>query len=148
MSAKVQVTVWNEFRHEKDHAAVRKVYPLGMHKVIAEGLEFAGGFTVRTATLDEAEHGLTAEVLAATDVLVWWAHMAHQEVSDAVVKRVQERVLSGMGLIVLHSGHFSKIFRALMGYELQPPVARSGRAGEAVEPGTRASHQRRSGALY
>lgn len=115
MQGKIRVTVWNEFRHEKEHEAVKKVYPQGMHTVIAKGLRDSGGFDILTATLDEAEHGLTEKVLEATDVLIWWAHLAHAEVSDAVVKRVQQRVLAGMGLIVLHSGHFSKIFRALMG---------------------------------
>ncbi|GAF19454.1 hypothetical protein JCM19046_4106 [Bacillus sp. JCM 19046] len=70
---------------------------------------------VKTATLDEPEHGLTNDVLEQTDVLIWWGHVAHDEVSDEVVARVHKRVLEGMGLIVLHSGHFSKIFKTLMG---------------------------------
>ena len=110
----VRVTVWNEYRHEKTHEAVRKVYPDGMHQVIAGFLREAG-FEVRTATLDEPEHGLTEEVLANTDVLTWWGHMAHAEVKDEIVDRVQQRVLEGMGLIVMHSAHFSKIFKRLMG---------------------------------
>jgi trehalose utilization protein len=108
------VTVWNEYRHEKSDKQVAKVYPQGIHAAIAAALGKAG-FTVRTATLDEPEHGLGKEVLAETDVLTWWGHQAHEEVSDEIVERVQERVLEGMGLIVLHSGHFSKIFRRLMG---------------------------------
>ncbi len=115
MSKTIRVTVWNEFRHEKTNEAVKKIYPKGMHTVIAKGLEAAGGFTVRTATLDEPEHGLPEAVLQDTDVLMWWGHMAHGEVQDEIVKRVQKRVLEGMGLIVLHSGHFSKIFKTLMG---------------------------------
>jgi len=70
---------------------------------------------VSTATLQEAEHGLSESRLAETDVLTWWGHKAHGDVSDAVVDRVQRRVLEGMGLIVLHSGHYSKIFKRLMG---------------------------------
>jgi trehalose utilization protein len=112
----LNVTVWNEYRHELhlDHPA-STIYPQGIHGAIAEGLRAQPGLTVRTATLDEPEHGLTDEVLAATDVLLWWGHMAHGEVDDAVVAKVHARVLAGMGLIVLHSGHFSKIFRLLMG---------------------------------
>ncbi len=109
-----RVTVWNEFRHEKSHKEVQDIYPDGMHMVIARFLG-AHGFDVRTATLDDPEHGLTEAALADTDVLVWWGHMAHHEVSDAVVDRIQARVLAGMGLVVLHSGHFSKIFKRLMG---------------------------------
>jgi trehalose utilization protein len=111
----IRVTVWNEFLHERHNPRVRAVYPDGMHAVIAAALGQAG-FEVRTATLEEPEHGLTPEVLEATDVLTWWGHGAHERVSDAVVDRVQRRVLEGgMGLIVLHSGHYSKIFKRLMG---------------------------------
>ncbi|MCC6802696.1 MAG: ThuA domain-containing protein [Anaerolineae bacterium] len=111
----MRITVWNEFRHEKHNERIIKVYPDGIHTVITDGLREHGFTDVRTATLDEPEHGLTDEVLASTDVMLWWGHMAHGEVKDEVVKKVQERVLSGMGLIVLHSGHHSKIFKALMG---------------------------------
>ncbi len=110
----IRITVWNEYRHEKTHAAIRQIYPEGMHAPIAQHLGNEG-MTVRVATLDEPEHGLTEAILADTDVLTWWGHMAHAEVQDEVVERVQRRVLEGMGLIVLHSGHFSKIFRRLMG---------------------------------
>jgi trehalose utilization protein len=109
-----RVTVWNEFRHERSNEAVRAVYPEGIHAALAAGLQ-EHGLPARTATLDEPEHGLSEAALDATDVLVWWGHKAHEEVADAVVERVQHRVLGGMGLIVLHSGHYSKIFRRLMG---------------------------------
>jgi len=109
-----RVTVWNEYRHEINDDEVAKVYPDGIHGALAAALR-DGGLKVRTATLDEPEHGLTEEVLDATDVLLWWAHMAHDEVADEVVERVYQRVLGDMGLVVLHSGHFSKIFRRLMG---------------------------------
>lgn len=114
MSEQIRITVWNEYRHEQHNPKVAAVYPEGIHAAIAAPLR-EQGFAVRTATLDEPEHGLTEEVLAATDVLVWWGHMAHNDVGDAIVDRVQQRVLDGMGLIVLHSGHFSKIFKRLMG---------------------------------
>ena len=114
MSQSIRVTVWSEFRHEKHNPKVQAVYPNGIHNVIADGLRQAG-FTVGTATLDEPEHGLTEETLLNTDVLTWWGHMAHGEVDDEIVERVHQRVLQGMGLIVLHSGHFSKIFKRLMG---------------------------------
>jgi trehalose utilization protein len=109
-----RVTVWSEYRQERTDPAVASTYPDGIHAAIAAGLVEAG-FDVVTATLDDPEHGLTEAVLAETDVLTWWGHAAHHEVDDAVVERVQSRVLDGMGLIVLHSGHHSKIFRRLMG---------------------------------
>ena len=109
-----RVTVWNEYRQEKSDPPVRAIYPDGIHAAIGEGLRDAG-FDVTSATFDQPEHGLTDAVLASTDVLTWWGHVAHSEVDDAVVDRVQRRVLDGMGLIVLHAGHHSKIFRRLMG---------------------------------
>jgi trehalose utilization protein len=115
MADKIRVTVWNEGRHEKTSPEIAKVYPQGIHGAVASALRGQPGFEVRTATLDEPEHGLTQAVLANTDVLTWWGHMAHGDVKDEIVDRVQQRVLGGMGLIVLHSGHFSKIFRRLMG---------------------------------
>lgn len=115
--APIRVTVWGENRHEKIEEHVAKIYPQGMHTTIAEGIKenLGDACTVRTATLDDPEHGLTEEVLASTDVLTWWGHAAHAEVSDEVVERVHRHVLSGMGLVVLHSGHWSKIFVKLMG---------------------------------
>jgi len=110
----IKVTVWNEFRHEHIDKKVKEIYPDGIHGAIAKALG-TDEFTVKTATLDEPSHGLTEAVLDATDVLIWWGHMAHDEVADEIVERVHEKVLQGMGLIVLHSGHFSKIFKKLMG---------------------------------
>ncbi len=108
------VTVWNEYRHERDSDTVAEIYPDGIHTVIADALDDAG-FETRSATLDEPEHGLTEDVLEETDVLTWWGHAAHDEVSEEIVERVHQHVLDGMGLIVLHSGHYSKIFKRLMG---------------------------------
>lgn len=109
----INVTIWNEFRHEKTDEAVQKMYPEGIHGQLAAVI--GEECSVKTATLDEPEHGLTEKVLEGTDVLLWWGHIAHDEVDDAIVQRVHDRVLQGMGLVVLHSGHLSKIFRKLMG---------------------------------
>jgi trehalose utilization protein len=112
----LRITVWGENVHEHTSAKVKAVYPDGMHHAIASGLtRLLPSATIATATLQEPEHGLTAARLRETDVLTWWGHKAHDQVSDEVVRRVQARVLEGMGLIVLHSGHYSKIFRLLMG---------------------------------
>ena len=111
----IRAVVWGENVHERKNKVVADIYPRGMHAAIAEALNAAGGIEATTATLQEPEHGLAASRLAGTDVLVWWGHAAHGEVDDKVVERVAEAVWSGMGLIVLHSGHFSKIFKRLMG---------------------------------
>ena len=114
MNKKPRVTVWNEYRHEKIDPSVRDVYPNGIHKTIA-GFLTEAGFPTHTATLDDPEHGLTQKRLEETDVLIWWGHMAHDEVLDGIVDRIQKRILEGMGLIALHSAHFSKIFQRMMG---------------------------------
>lgn len=111
----IRVTVWNEYRHEKMNPQVAEIYPEGIHNAIAGYLRESGLLTVGTATLDEPEHGLTDEVLDATDVLIWWGHLAHGEVRDEIADKVRDRVLQGMGLIVLHSGHGSKVFERLLG---------------------------------
>jgi len=110
----MRVTVWNENRHEQKNPKVRAIYPQGIHEAIAAPLRQAG-LEVHTATLDQPQHGLGGQVLDQTEVLFWWGHLAHGEVSDSLVEQVRQRVLEGMGLVVLHSGHFSKIFKALMG---------------------------------
>jgi len=113
----VRATVWGENVHERTEDAVRALYPEGMHAAIADGLDSVLGerVRVRTATLQEPEHGLTQAVVDDTDVLTWWGHAAHGDVDDAVVDRVHEAVLGGMGLLALHSAHYSKIFRRLLG---------------------------------
>jgi trehalose utilization protein len=112
----MRVTVWGENVHERTEEHVRAIYPEGMHEAIAAGLrDRLDGAEVATATLDQPEHGLTEDVLAATDVLTWWGHIAHDDVDDAIVARVHDAVVGGMGLLVLHSGHYSKILKRLLG---------------------------------
>ncbi len=116
MSNKLRVVVWGENLHEHKNPVVGGIYPEGMHNAIADGLRASGDdLEVGTATLQEAEHGLPEKRLAEIDVLIWWGHLAHDKVADEIAERVQRAVLGGMGLIVLHSGHFSKPFRKLMG---------------------------------
>jgi trehalose utilization protein len=111
---KIKVTVWNEYLHEVEVPEIGEIYPEGIHNCIGNFLKEAG-MDVKTATLRMPEHGLTEEVLNDTDVLIWWGHMAHNQVEDEIVDRVYKRVMVGMGLIVLHSGHASKIFSKVCG---------------------------------
>lgn len=118
MAEKLNILVWNEGVHELNNepATIKDMYPAGMHGAIAEALgEYYPDANITTATLADPEHGLSEETLAATDVVLWWGHMAHGDVSDEVVERVQRHVLGGMGLVALHSAHFAKIFIKLLG---------------------------------
>ena len=109
------LTIWNEFVHEQEDDHVGKLYPKGIHGCIKEFLEVDKDLNIKTATLEEPEHGLSQEVLNNTDVLIWWGHKAHNLVDNKIVDRIQGRILEGMGLLVLHSGHHSKIFKRMMG---------------------------------
>lgn len=110
----IRVTVWNEYKHEREYENIHKIYPDGIHSCIAAFLE-KEEFTVKTATFDMPEHGLTEEILQETDVLIIWSHALQDEFLDDVAERVKRHVLSGMGLIALHSAHFSKIMKKLLG---------------------------------
>lgn len=111
----IRVTVWNEYQQERESRAIAEVYPEGIHGCIAAFLGKENDICVRTATFDMPQHGLSEEVLAETDVLVFWNHRLQDEFSDEVAARVQKHVLSGMGLVALHSAHFSKVMRRLLG---------------------------------
>ncbi len=111
----IRVTVWNENVHETTSEVVATNYPNGIHGCIADALNAADGISATTATLQEPEHGLTEARLAETDVLIWWGHAAHGDVDDAIVERVVEHVWGGMGFVALHSAHFAKPFKRLMG---------------------------------
>ncbi|WP_144224712.1 ThuA domain-containing protein [Mesorhizobium amorphae] len=111
----IRTTVWGENIHERENSIVASVYPDGLHTAIANGLSKDTGILTKTVTLQDADQGCSPAILAETDVLVWWGHKAHGELSDQAVENVVRRVWSGMGLIVLHSGHFSRVFKALMG---------------------------------
>ena len=111
----IRVLVWNEFYHEKTLGEAQKMHPHGIHQTIADFLGAEDDIVVRTATLDDENCGITKEVLAETDVLIWWGHMKHGDVPDEVAAMVRDAVLEGMGAIFLHSAHHSKPFKTLLG---------------------------------
>ena len=115
MSKKLNVVIWNEFRHEKTKENVKEIYPDGLHAKIKDFLSEDADMDITLASLDEPYQGLPDELLEKTDVLVWWGHMAHGEVSDELVEKIRARVYAGMGFVALHSAHHSKPFKAIVG---------------------------------
>ncbi|MGM9625371.1 MAG: ThuA domain-containing protein, partial [Eubacteriales bacterium] len=116
MANKIRVTVWNEYRHEKSEESIRAIYPKGIHGCVKEFLDQHDDLEVRIAALDDPDQGLPDDVLNNTDVLMWWGHMAHGDVDDALVQRIKKRVYDdGMGFIAMHSAHMSKPFREIVG---------------------------------
>ena len=116
MSKQINVVIWNEFRHEKKEPAVARIYPDGIHACIRDFLKEDDNLNITLAALDDPDQGISDELLNKTDVLFWWGHMAHGEVDDKLVEKIRNRVYAGkMGLIVLHSGHHSKVFKSIVG---------------------------------
>ncbi|MGN0553799.1 MAG: ThuA domain-containing protein [Oscillospiraceae bacterium] len=111
----IRVTVWNEYVHEREYDGIAKVYPKGIHGCIEGFLEKNEDMEVRCATLDMNNQGISEEMLRNTDVLIWWAHARHDDITDENVQLIKNAVLGGMGLVALHSAHYSKIMKALMG---------------------------------
>ena len=110
----INVTIWNEYRHETSQDFVRAIYPEGIHKTIGEFLD-SEDINITYATFDMENCGLNDEVINTTDVFIWWGHRVHELVPDEIVKKVHDAVLKGAGIIVLHSAHHSKIFKSLLG---------------------------------
>jgi len=112
-----KVVVWSEGTANVD-AASKKVYPNDINSAIAEGLKplATEGWEIITATLNDPDQGLGESRLNSTDVLIWWGHKKHGDVTDDLVNKIAERVTAGkMGFIGTHSCHFAKPFKKLMG---------------------------------
>lgn len=115
----IRVTIWNEYRQENENnenaIKIRAIHPKGIHETIAEFLSVYPELEIKTATLDMPDCGLSEPVLNETDVLVWWAHVAHEDVPDDLVERIHQRILKGMGFIALHSAHMCKVLQRTLG---------------------------------
>ncbi len=112
-TAPVRVLVWDE---APSHAP-KSVYPKSLNGAIADGLnaDGAGRIVATTANLDDPNQGITDEALANIDVLIWWGHARHGEVTDETAAKVVKAVHNGVGFLPLHSAHYSKTFRGILG---------------------------------
>ena len=89
---KIRVTVWNEYEHEREDPDAQKIYPDGIQNTVKRFLDLDEELEVTAVSLDMPDQGLPEELLNNTDVLIWWGHMAHWKVEDALVDRIIERV--------------------------------------------------------
>jgi trehalose utilization protein len=104
------VVVWSE------GSAPKKVYPDDINGAIVAGLAPLPGWDIVKASITDPDQGLPDELLQRCDVLVWWGHVKHGQVKDELVTKIVKRVKEdGMGFISLHSAHFAKPNRKLMG---------------------------------
>ncbi len=109
----VKVLVWDENPSHAD----KTIYPDSLRTVIADALNALGNGQIEAtvAHLDEDEQGITEQRLQEADVLLWWGHGRHAQVSDETVARVKKAVHEdGLGFIPLHSGHYSKTYKAVL----------------------------------
>ncbi len=135
----IKVTIYNEYVQENmdvmpdeqfpanvpDHIRqmfrenaykIKELHNGAIHNTLRDLLLEDNEIEVRhIATLDMYDCGLTKDVLDDTDVLVWWAHVAHDRVPDEIAERVRDYVLRGMGFIALHSAHPSKPMQKILG---------------------------------
>jgi trehalose utilization protein len=109
-SAKHCVVVWSE------GTAPKNIYPKDICGAVAEGLKELKDWEVVEARITDPNQGMPDELLNRTDVLIWWGHRRHEQVSNALVDKIYNRVKdNGMGFIALHSSHFAKPYKKLMG---------------------------------
>jgi trehalose utilization protein len=109
-AAKRCVVVWSE------GTAPKSVYPNDINGAVAEGLKDLSGWEVVKAGLSDPDQGLPDKLLQRADVLIWWGHQKHGDVKDELVDKIVKRVKEdGMGFIALHSSHFAKPNKKLMG---------------------------------
>ena len=110
IAAQRRVVVWSE------GTAPANVYPHDINGAVGEALKSLKGWDVVLANIDQPDQGVSEESLGKTDVLVWWGHKKHNQVTDEAVARIVKHVKEdGMGFISLHSSHFAKPNKALMG---------------------------------
>ncbi|HEY3322758.1 MAG TPA: ThuA domain-containing protein [Planctomycetota bacterium] len=105
------VVVWSEATVDK------KIFPNDINGQIADGLKISlPNWEVVCAGINDPEQGLPDDLLKKCDVLIWWGHKKHGLVKDELVAKIVKRVKEeGMGFIALHSAHYAKPNKALMG---------------------------------
>jgi trehalose utilization protein len=105
----IRVLAWSERTEPVE------VYPQGINGAFAEFLKNEKGVEVAVANLADPEQGAGEEVLRRTDVLIWFGHRKHKEVSDQTVDRVLSHIRDrGMGYLPIHSAHYARPFQKIL----------------------------------
>lgn len=88
---------------------------------LADQLGRVPGIIAARARLGDPSSGLSDEALDATDVLVWWGHLRHDDVppdrAAAVVKRMHE---GRLGFVALYASCCSRPFKLMMSTTCEP----------------------------
>ena len=103
---RIQVVVWDE-QQEKQ----KRAYPNYLGNHIASHLQKNESLDVLSVNLNDPGQGLSDEVLENCEVMVWWGHVRHTEISLETSKKLIRRVKEGkLNLIFLHSAHWANPF--------------------------------------
>ncbi|MCZ6514520.1 MAG: twin-arginine translocation signal domain-containing protein, partial [Acidobacteria bacterium] len=90
----VRVLCWSELTEPKE------VYPDGINGALKEYLKTQPGMSVRTASINDPDQGLSNRTLDEVDVLIWWGHSKHEDIHFDRVAQVKQRVERGkLGVI-------------------------------------------------
>jgi trehalose utilization protein len=109
----INVLVWDE---QQDVQVKSGAYKNFLGNAVAEFLSKTDGLQVVSANINEPDQGLADDRIAAADVVVWWGHVRHKDVNDSKVESIVAKVKAGKaGFVALHSAHYSKPFKNLMG---------------------------------
>ena len=79
----IRVVVWDE-----QQPAQKQAYENFLGNAIAEHLTKQPGLRVISANLSQPDKGLPSTLLDNTDVLIWWGHVRHDEISPEVSRDI------------------------------------------------------------
>jgi len=102
----VKVVVWDE-----QQPAQKQAYSSFLGNSVAEHLGAQPGISVRSVNINDPGQGLAGGVLDDCQVLIWWGHVRHAEISAETGRSIVERIKDGkLSLVALHSAHWSTPF--------------------------------------
>jgi trehalose utilization protein len=114
----LRVLVWDEQQEIQ-----KKAYENYLGNHVAEYLKKQPGLDVKSVSIKDPDQGLSSENLEEADVILWWGHVRHKDVSDPAVARIVSRIKAGKtGLVAIHSAHYSKPFKAIMAERLREDI--------------------------
>jgi len=103
----IHVLVWDE-RQPRQSEAYDNF--LG-NEIVAQLKASSDRLELRSVTLSDPYQGVSEANLNWADVIVWWGHVKHSDLTAENSQRILDRILSGeVDLIALHSAHWARPF--------------------------------------
>ena len=129
----IRVLIWDERQPVQ-----MKTYGKWIGEAIGENLS-AGNKNIRiTQThLGAPDKGLSEKILDDHDVIIWWGHLRHHEISQTEAAPIIDRILNGrLSMIALHSAHWATPFMEAMNARTKIIAQKnfsSGKPNEVIE---------------